>query len=876
MGQVFSARDLELGRTVAIKILRSEIAQNARLLQRFRREAKILASLNHPHIAQIYGIAEGAATQAGENPPRGLVLELVEGASLEDRILKQRFGWREALEIAAQIADGLATAHAQGVVHRDLKPANIKITSSGSVKILDFGIALGAAERDSTGDTELATVAGTIIGTPGYMSPEQVRGQSVDKQTDVWAFGCVLYEMLTRQPAFGGVTDVDMLGVILQRDPDWSQLPRELPAEVSRLLRRCLRKDRSERLCDMGDIGVWIQEALAAPMSTGGVEHARRRSLAPWLVAGAAALGFAVLAVFGWRQPSLPVARLQLVTSGASALSLGYNDRDIGITPDGSKLIWIGNTGSQIFVRRLDALTPEAVFTGAPFGVFTSPDGQWIGTRDRGSILKKVPLNGGPAITLATIDDVSYPAGATWAPNGTIILASTDPSTGLQRVSDTGDGRVELLTTPDRAQGEADHLWPEMLPDGHSVLFTITALTGGLEAARIAVFDLEAKQRREILGGSVPRGASDAHYVPSGHLVYALAGTLQAVAFDADKLELRGTPVTVIPDVVTMSPGGTNFVVANNGTMAYLSASTPRALVWVDREGRETPVGAPSRPYFLPALSPDGTKVAVYSNDQDSDIWIWDFDRQTFSRLTTVPGRDVLQVWTPDSKSVIFASERSGVFNLYRQDADRPGEAAERLSESSGSPYPMDVTRDGQLIFAELTRDTLYDLMTMDLDGAHQVAPLVQDRYMERNGTVSPDGRWLAYEADLADDIQIFVRPYPDVTGSPIQVTTEGGRMPIWTQRQNGPLELIYVAPATGALMGVEVRSGPRWEATRPSVVVRPGYFTLSTWWGRSYDVAPDGERFLMIKEGGPLGEVATTNFVVVQNWFQELRRLAP
>lgn len=868
MGDVFSARDLELGRTVAIKMLRPEIARDAHLLQRFRREAKTLASLNHAHIAQIYGIAEGTAAEPGEEPPRGLVLELVEGDTLEDRLLKGSLDMQRALKISGQIADALEVAHAQGIVHRDLKPSNIKITSSGAVKVLDFGIALNAPQPGGASSTELETIAGTLIGTPGYMSPEQVRGQSVDKRTDVWAFGCVLYELLTGQSAFGGGTQVEMLAAVLHKEPDWSKLPSELPGDVTRLLKRCLRKEPSERLRDMGDIRVLIDDALAAPAARTEARQGRRRSIVPWLVAGVALLGFVAVAANSLRQPPLRVSRLQVAGSGNAEVNLGFNDRDLAITPDGSKLIYVGNDGS-LFVRALDALTPVAVYSGArPFGLFTSPDGEWIGFRERPSTLKKVPVTGGPAVTLAAVD-ASMPAGATWAPDDSIILAAENPATGLERVSASG-GQVEVLTRPDREQGEADHVWPEMLPDGRSVLFTITALAGGLEAAQIAVLDLETGKRRVLM-----RGASHAHYVPSGHLVYGQGGALQAVAFDLDTLQTHGRPVTVTPEVAISSNGGVNFVAAQDGTMAYLaSGGAPRTLVWVDREGRETAIGLPPRPYFLPALSPDGTRIAVFANDQEGDIWLWDLNRATFARLTTAPGRDVVQVWTPDSRRLIFSSERLGGRNLFWQAADGAS-AAEQLHESSSTQtqYPMAVTPDGrQLIFTDETLETATDLIAVELDGIGRVTPLVQSRFDERNGALSPDGRWLAYEANDSGRFEIYVRPYPDVNRSVAVVSTAGGTKPIWTR---GGQELIYVSP-TGALMRVGVSSGSSWTSTQPSVVVKEGYFTNTIWWGRSYDVSADGEKFLLIKESGSGGSTSTTSFVVVQNWFEELKRLAP
>jgi serine/threonine-protein kinase len=434
---------------------------------------------------------------------------------------------------------------------------------------------------------------------------------------------------------------------------------------------------------------------------------------------------------------------------------------------------------------------------------------------------------------------------------------------------------VEVLTRPDPAQGEADHLWPEILPDGRAVLFTITSLKDGLGAAQIAILDLETGKRQVLL-----RGGTHAHYVQSGHLgylIYGQAGRLQAVAFDQARREVRGAPVTVVPDVVTSSNGGIDAVVARDGTLAYLSVGgvegTPRTLVWVDRTGVETPIGAPPRPYFLPSLSPDGTRIAVFANDQEGDIWLWDLNRTTFTRLTLVPGRDVVQVWTPDSKRVIFGSERTGARNLFWQAADGAGAAEQLIESRNTTQYPMAVSPDGrQLIISDETPQTDIDLLAIELDGTRRVTPLVQSRFTERNGAISPDGRWLAYEANDSGRFEIYVRPYPDVNSSVSVVSTTGGTKPVWTRSGQ---ELIYVSP-TGALMSVGVTPSPKWSATRPSVVVKEGYFTNPVWWGRSYDVSPDGQRFLMIKEGGPEGNAPPTSLVVVQHWFEELKRLVP
>src|SRR5688572_22005330 len=704
MGEVYCARDTKLDRAVAIKILPEAFAADTERIARFQREAKTLASLNHPNIAHIHGLEESSGVRA-------LVMELVEGEDLAQRIARGAIPVAEALSIAKQIADALEAAHEQGIIHRDLKPANIKVRPDGTVKVLDFGLAKAmepaSALRASAGQavsqsptitTPAMTQAGVILGTAAYMSPEQARGKAVDTRADIWAFGCVLYEMLTGQRAFDGEGVSETIARVIEREPDWARLPATLSPALRTYIRRCLQKDPRQRVQAVGDVRL----ALEGAFETAGSQTAAPAVVTEWrrvalvgvaaIIASAAIVGTLVwFAARGAEPVPSRVSRLQLTPAGAAALSIGWNDRDVAITPDGSRLIYIGNQGTQIFVRALDALAPAAVFTGSPRGVFVSPDGLWIGFVDGVGTLKKVAVTGGPAVTVAT-PDTAGSSGETWGADDTIIFATNSVETGLQRVSAAG-GSLTVLTRPDRVQGEADHFWPEILPGGRAVLFTITSQTGGLDAAQVAVLDLETGTHRVLV-----RGGSHAHYVSSGHLVYASAGTLRAVPFDLARLETRGTPVTVVPDVVTTIKGGMDAVVAGDGTLAYVLGTvegTPRTLVWVDRQGRETPLLAQPRPYLLPALSPDGTRVAVFANDQEHDLWLWDLRRTTLTRLTSAPGDDSLQVWTPDSRRLIFTSERAGVRNLFWQAADGAG-AVERLTESPDTQYPTGVAPDGR------------------------------------------------------------------------------------------------------------------------------------------------------------------------------------
>jgi serine/threonine-protein kinase len=545
MGEVYRAADTNLKRSVAIKVLPESMAGDAERLARFQREAEVLASLNHPNIAAIYGLERSAGTTA-------LVMELVEGPTLADRIARGPIPLDDAWAIARQIADALEAAHEQGIIHRDLKPANIKVRPDGTVKVLDFGLAtVHAPERESPAAVSrslsptitspaMMTGAGMLLGTAAYMSPEQAKGKRADRRSDLWAFGAVVYEMLTGRRAFAGDDVSDTLVSVLRDEPDWSALPAGTPPPIRRLLRRCLEKDRKRRFDSAADARLEIEDAMVAPQADAATLRpapgaAWSRAL-PWAVAGL--LGVIALLLWGpWRRAAPPpITRTTIVTSGAAALTVAGFVRDLALSPDGDRVVYVGNRGTQLFVRALDALEPVAIVTGdRVLGPFVSPDAQWVGFTVAGGTLQKAKITGGPAITLTRLDGTIR--GATWTSDGTIIVATGNPATGLQRVSADG-GTAEVLTRPDHARGEADHLWPELLPGGRTVLFTITSQTGGPETAQVVARDLRTGTDKAVL-----RGGSHAHYVASGHLVFVAAGTLRAIPFDPDRLETRGTAV---------------------------------------------------------------------------------------------------------------------------------------------------------------------------------------------------------------------------------------------------------------------------------------------------------------------------------------------
>jgi eukaryotic-like serine/threonine-protein kinase len=894
MGEVYRAQDTRLKRDVALKILPDSFAGDPDRLARFEREAQVLASLNHPNIAHIHGLEESGGVRA-------LVMELVEGEDLAHRIARRPIPFEEALPIARQIAAALEAAHEQGIIHRDLKPANIKVRPDGTVTVLDFGLAklveTNSGEFPASGSSQSPTITspammtgvGVILGTAAYMAPEQARGKPADKRSDIWAFGAVLYEMLTGRRAFPGEDLPDTLANVLKSAPDWNALPADVLPHVRMLIQRCLAKDRRERLADMSvALFVMTEPSLVterpgtlAASHLGTQRGLGRRLVIPTAVAIVVGAAAGIGVWFAMRPSAARVARFALSATGAAALALDQVSIDLAITRDGTHIVYkgVGTNGNQFFVRALNRLEPTPLIgLGRPKAPFLSPDGQWIGFVDIGSSvgLKKVAITGGPVLPVCGLDGQSR--GAVWGDDGNIIFATSLPATGLQRVSSAG-GEPTVLTTPDGQRGEIDHLWPQFLPGGRSVLFTITTTTGGTETSQVAVLDLRTGAQKTLL-----RGGSQAQFVPSGHLVYAAAGTLRAVAFDLDRLEVIGTPLPVLPQVVTLPTGVAEFDIARDGTLAYASggveAAAARRLMWVDRQGHEEAItAAPVRAYVAPRLSPDGTRVALEVRDQEADIWVLDFVRETLARVTHDPGIDWAPAWTPDGRRLVFGSQLGGaVSSLFMRAADGSG-PVEPLTHSGNIQLPSAVSPDGRhVIFVEGSAATTEDVMMLTLDKDRRVQPLVQTPFFEQNGEISPDGRWLAYQSNDSGQSQISVRPFPDVNNGHWQVSTAGGMQPLWAR--NGE-ELFYLAP-NGALMAVRVEPGATWRATAPTTVLNGQFFGSSPVPGapvlsRTYDASPDGKRFLRIKEAGVAGPAAAlASIVVVENWLEELKRLVP
>jgi serine/threonine-protein kinase len=874
MGEVYRAKDTKLGRDVALKILPASFTNDPERVARFRREAQVLASLNHPHIAQIYGLEEANGTQF-------LVLELVDGESLDKRIASGPIPVDEALGIAKQIAEALEAAHEKGIIHRDLKPANIALTKDGNAKVLDFGLAKAVEATGSMSDLSMSptitspammTGVGVILGTAAYMAPEQAKGRAADKRSDVWAYGCVLYEMLVGRRAFEGDDVSDTLAAILRGEPNWSALPRDVSPAIRVLLGATLVKDRAQRIADIAVARFALREMSTLGAIPAGSKHLPwwRRLVIP--VAASVGLSFATagLVWFAVRSTAASphVSRFVITAPAEAALNLSGVSRDIALTPDGSRVVYIGANGTTLFVRPLDQLEATALVRGAALrDPFVSPDGHWVGFFEGNNALRKVSISGGLPVPIIEID--SPEQGATWTADDTIIFATSATTTGLQRVSANG-GVPAVLTRPDRTRGEAGHRRPEMLPGGQAVLYTVMA-TSGLESASVAILDLRSGKSTILL-----RGGQQAQYASSGHLVFANGGSLQAVRFDLGRLMVVGTAAAVVPRLITTMTGAVNAALARDGTLVYVAGgdgSFARTLVWVDREGRETPLTAPPRTYFTPRISPDGMRVAVNAVDQTGTIWLWDLGRSTMMRVTFDPAVSSNPVWTPDGHDLVFTSNRAGASNLFRQAADVPG-TVERLTESPNLQSLSSLTPDGRwAVFTETSPTTGQDVMALQLDGSHHVLPLVQTAFSERNGIVSPDGRWLAYEANETGTFEVYVRPFPAVNSGHWLVSTNGGTRPLWSRSGQ---ELFYLA-ADGSLMRVTVSAGAAWTAGAPTRMFTGRYVVSpSGSYGRNYDIAPDGQRFLMIKEGASEAPAAAPQVVVVQHFDEELKRLVP
>jgi eukaryotic-like serine/threonine-protein kinase len=901
MGEVYRARDLRLGRDVAIKILPGAFTADFDRLARFEREARMLATVNHPNIAVIHGFEESDGLCA-------LVMELIEGETLAERLAHHQRGRsgvsalvpgglpiKDALAIARQIADALDAAHEKGIIHRDLKPANVKITPQGVVKVLDFGLAKEIPDtgtpRDVTHSPTMtvgATFEGVILGTAPYMSPEQARGKPVDKRADVWAFGCVLYEMLTGHPPFMGETVSDIIVGILEHEPDWNALPPNTPANLVQLLHHCLQKGVHGRLRDIGDARLVIDDVLrdgsASSLQSMPITRALHppRTVPPWTIgavlAALVAISAAVAGILGWpsRGPVITptLARLMITMPADQTIERGRYP-PVALSPDGKLLVYAatmngGRTG--LFIRPLDQLEARSIpATDGASTPFFSPDGRWLGFYADGE-LKKVPVAGGVPLTICPAPPVWS---AFWGAGDRIVFATTQASSGLWLVSANG-GEPMPVTTP--MPEDAQHGYPQILPDGDRVLFSVrrknawylalTTVSGGAWT---------------LLGNGRVIGEG-AQYLPTGHLVYAQGGGLVATPFNPAAGVLDQPPVPLLERIETSRFGGAYFAFAPQaGTLVYLPVNTAvvdRTLMKVDRNGRATPAIETRGSYESPVLSPDGRQVAVMIvSETGSDVWLIDLERATRIRFTS-GGTSAFPVWGPDGSKMAFQSTAPGMMNLFWKPLNGGAEPQPLLGSSgassanagadllpgtlptlsgAGPQFPTSWAPDGTLAFHERKPSGERDIWVVPPGG--EATPFLLTSFDERSPRFSPDGKWLAYVSDEAGRNDVYVQPFPG-PGPKWLVSPDGGIDPVWSSDGR---ELFY--RQGDQLMAASVARSGEFLASRPTRLFEFRFDPGDN--GSSYDVSRDGQWFLMARsDRGPVsGELH-----LVLNWFEEVK----
>jgi serine/threonine-protein kinase len=831
MGEVYQAKDQKLGRDVAIKVLPEEFAKDTDRVARFQREAKLLASLNHPNIAAIHGLEESGGTNF-------LILELVQGEALANRLKRGPIPVEESLKLALQIAEALEAAHEKGVIHRDLKPANIKVTPDGTVKVLDFGLAKAfAGEQEEANPansptlSDAATQQGVILGTAAYMSPEQAKAKPVDKRADIWAFGVVLFEMLTGRQLFKGETVSETLAAVLMREPEFSTLPQNLHPRIRFLLERCLEKQAKNRCHDISDVRVDIQKVLADPSGVSGQSVATRegrtrlRLMLPWVAAAIVLTGI-IVGVAVWKlKPPEPrqVVRFDCQLPEGQQLT--------------AKLI-PGTEGNQELP-------------------FFSPDGQWIGYfSPSDGKLKKISINGGAPVVLCSVTGL---AGATWQKDNTVVFGQLPNE--VKRISANG-GNPESLT---KLETGYFIVLSQILPDGKSVLYT--SFESGQE--RILVQSLIAGRPKELLAGI------GARFLPTGHMVYVLNDNVLAVPFDPDRLEVIGGTVPVVESV-------SDCAFSDSGTMAYIPNAAPgtpyirRTLVWVDREGKEEPIGAGPDSYLNPRISPDGKRIALSTQNQgNQDIWIWDLVRKNLTRLTFDTADEVGPLWTPDGKRIAFFSIRGEKVGVHWKAADGTG----KDEFLGGGHYPASWSDHGRtMVLMEWDIEALsYGIGTLSIEGDRKLRMVLKEKYHEAQPRISPDGRWMAYTSNESGLNQVYVRPFPEVEGGRWQVSTSGGDSPLWSPDGR---ELFF--RNGDAVVAASAKTDPAFSVETPKMLFRGTYvnavLAYDDWDFATWDVSPDGKQFLMMKETGAAatGGGRTRKINVVLNWFEELKQRVP
>lgn len=856
MGEVYRAYDSTLCRHVALKVLPSGTSTDLASVDRLRSEARTLASLNHPNIAVVFGLEEAAGKTI-------VVMELIDGTTLAELINGGRMPLAEALPIAHQMADALEAAHAIGVVHRDIKPSNIKITPEKRVKVLDFGLARLDASVASPLPTEKTTQDVTrLAGTPGYMSPEQARGQVADARADIWGFGCVVYELLTGLRAFEGDTTSDVLAAVLEREPRWDRLPANTPAAIHRLLRRCLERDPRRRLRHIADARLEIDEALEQPAP---IAASPRRAW-PRLAALATVIA---LSLTGWwmatssRETVAPGPSPRFSIELADAMPPeATRQPSLALSPDGWTLVYVGEQdGERLLLSQTLGqfeTSPLAGTEGAE-GPFFSPNGEWVGFAAAGK-LKKISLRNRSVVTIC---DALDPRGATWGDDDVITFAP-GPFTGLSRVSATGGTPSELTTL---SEDESTHRWPQAVPGSLEIVFTIGLKgTPSFDDADVAVHSVARGQTRRLLKGTF------ASYVNTGHVVFLREGSLMAAAVDRSFATV-GPSFVAVEGVGARPFSGTGwYAVAHSGTLVFASAlgATDRSLVWVDRTGRTTAATSYQKAYATPRLAPDGSRVAltIYAPDGTPDLWIYELERGSMTRLT-LEGLNTGASWSPDGRLVAFTSRRAGDLFFVPWVMSPDGGQARRVRVGDSPTWVTSWAPDGQhLAISQLRPSTGLDILIARLDGTAEPEPFLQTRFTESSGMFSPDGRWLAYMSDESGRFEVFLG---DVRQRERRwsVSVDGGSEPVWSRRGT---ELYF--RRGGQLMAVSIGRGAADEPRigQPVALFEGAYEQDASSGYANFDAGDERRPFLMLQNAGG---VRTHRMTVVLNWFNELRRRA-
>jgi len=870
MGEVYRARDTNLGREVAIKVLPAPLARDPERLARFQREAKVLASLNHPNIGHIYGVESQA-----------LVMELVEGKTLASHLKPGPLPMETTLNYARQIAEALEAAHEKGIVHRDLKPANIMVTPAGLVKVLDFGLAKAAEERSDASDpadsptvTLSPTRTGVILGTAGYMSPEQARGASADTRADIWAYGVVLYEMLAGRRVFSGESVTDILAGVLRAEPDWSALPAATPPRIRKLLRRCLERDRKQRLQAIGEARIAIdapeQDVRPLPAAT---------RLRPWAVA-VLAMAFAAVAAAGWWRasrsaPPSPLMRLNVELGLDMNLGRPPGEAVLALSPDGTLLAASvrGPDGeSRLATRRLDqsqtTLLAGTEGAGAPF---FSPDGQWIAFNADHKI-KKISVRGGVAVTLC---DASGWITGSWGDDGNII-APLGWGTGLSRIPSAG-GPPAPVTELNREKGELRHGWPQVLPGSRAVLFTTGHAAQTFDDADIEVVSLKTGERTIL-----HHGGFFARYLPSGHLVWIHQNALYAAPFDLGRLALTGEPQPVVEDINSGEDSGGDFAFSQTGTFVYASGTgkLQRSIFWLDSTGKTRPLHPVPGLYGFPRFSPDGKRLAFSAGDgkNHEDIWVRDLERDSASRVTLLPGQSQWPVWTPDSRNLVFWSSNPSAPGIYWIRADGSG-VAQRLTDGKTRQVPHSISPDGRrLAMAQTSPGGGVEIWTAPVEGdaGHprlgRVEPFRQTPFVTIEPAFSPDGRWLAYYSGEPGKEGLWVVPFPGPGGGWL-ISSRGGS-PVWSG--NGR-DLFFLADNRTIMVAGYTTRGDAFVSGKPRVWSQHPLLDLGSPPVGAYGLAPDGKRFaVVLNADGTADPKPVTHLTFLLNFFDELRRRVP